>query len=82
MLTYLVCCLPYLECETYSGLPIYSMISHQQVVTLNTEFHCDPCPSGLAGDGRTCYDVNECLDKPCAMDCENTAGSFQYVSPI
>ena len=46
----------------------------------SSEFICDPCPSGLDGDGQTCYDVNECLvDQPCEHMCENTVGSFLYV---
>ena len=48
-----------------------------QVLVQGSEFICSPCPSGLIGDGQNCYDKNECLTKkPCAQNCENTAGSF------
>ena len=52
-----------------------------QVEAQGSEFTCDPCPSGLDGDGQTCYDRNECQESndTCSQECENTAGSFMYV---
>ena len=60
-----------------------SQINIFQVAAQGSEFICSPCPAGLDGDGQNCYDENECLTiKPCAQECENTAGSFVYVSQV
>lgn len=42
------------------------------------DFECH-CNTGYTGDGRTCEDVDECLDPntcPNFTDCSNTVGSF------
>ena len=40
-------------------------------------YHCI-CNSGFTGDGKTCFDINECQSTPCHENatCNNTEGSF------
>ncbi|XP_022107056.1 mucin-like protein [Acanthaster planci] len=49
---------------------------------------CGPCPEGLEGDGKTCADIDECVEmstddqassgrRGCDQICENTLGGFK-----
>ncbi|XP_072330227.1 uncharacterized protein [Scyliorhinus torazame] len=41
-------------------------------------YECDPCPVNLMGDGRKCFDVDECLNETdsCEQICTNVFGGF------
>ena len=37
---------------------------------------CGECPAGYTGDGRTCSDIDECLQDSCDHICINSPGSY------
>ncbi|XP_041070867.1 uncharacterized protein LOC121292663 isoform X2 [Carcharodon carcharias] len=41
-------------------------------------YECDPCPENLKGDGRKCFDIDECQDNTdtCEQICTNIFGGF------
>ncbi|KAF6022442.1 hypothetical protein EB796_019247 [Bugula neritina] len=43
----------------------------------HTGYTCGDCPPGYTGDGKTCIDVDECLDDArCGHRCINSPGSY------
>ncbi|XDV38853.1 hypothetical protein PO909_008183 [Leuciscus waleckii] len=44
----------------------------------DTHYYCE-CPDGylLSGDGQSCLDIDECLQKPCPQECVNAPGTFE-----
>ena len=50
----------------------------QNCLNLEGSYKCS-CEGGflLAGDNRTCEDVDECLTTPCDHECINVPGAFR-----
>eukprot|EP00794_Sanderia_malayensis_P007058 gene7058-7850_t len=42
-------------------------------------FKCECSSDGfeIGADGKSCQDINECLNNPCMHECENTIGSYR-----
>jgi len=47
------------------------------LINIYTTYRCGDCPPGYTGDGKTCIDVDECLDDArCGHRCINSPGSY------